>query len=53
MMEYAGACRQKRSSIFADPGQSLPSWDKQALIEWITGSMLLVSNDYELEIDYE
>lgn len=50
MMEYAGACRQKKIKYICDPGQSLPSWDKQALIEWITGSMLLVSNDYELEM---
>ena len=50
MMEYAEACRHKKIRYICDPGQSLTAWDKHALIEWITGSMLLISNDYELEM---
>ena len=50
MIEYAKACKHKKVRYICDPGQSLTAWDKHALIEWITGSMLLISNDYELEM---
>ncbi len=50
MAEYAKACRDMNIKYICDPGQSLTSWDKKALIEWIDGSMLLISNDYELEM---
>jgi adenosine kinase len=50
MMEYARICKQKKIPYICDPGQSLTAWQKQDLIDWITGSMLLISNDYELEM---
>ena len=33
-----------------DPGQSLPMWESQDLIQCIDGSKILISNDYELEL---
>ena len=33
-----------------DPGQSLTLWDGASLKEWIDGSTILISNDYELEM---
>ena len=50
MMEYAKACKHRKIRYVCDPGQSLTAWDKHALTAWIAGSMLLISNDYELEM---
>ena len=50
MKEYAKACRRRNIRYICDPGQSLTGWDKHELVEWIDGSMLLISNDYELEM---
>lgn len=40
----------KGISYIFDPGQSLPMWDKADLIKCIEGSLILISNDYELEL---
>ncbi|MBI5640308.1 MAG: carbohydrate kinase family protein [Nitrospirae bacterium] len=50
MGEFASACRTKGISYVCDPGQSLTAWDSRALAEWIDGSMMLITNDYELEL---
>ena len=50
MTEYAEVYTNKRIRYICDPGQSLTSWDGKALISWIRGSMILISNDYELEM---
>jgi len=50
MMEYARACKAEGINYICDPGQSLTQWDGNALTEWLKGSMLLISNDYELEL---
>jgi len=50
MIEYASLCRQKRIRYICDPGQSLTKWEGEALSTWLKGSMMLISNDYELEI---
>jgi adenosine kinase len=50
MAEYAEACRRKKIPFICDPGQSLTSWAKEALHDWIDGSSYLISNDYELEL---
>ncbi len=50
MAEYAKACKSKRVNYICDPGQSLTAWEKKAFMEWINGSMMLISNDYELEM---
>jgi adenosine kinase len=50
MIEYASLCRQKGIRYICDPGQSLTKWEGEALRNWLKGSMMLISNDYELEI---
>ncbi len=50
MIEYARDFKALGIKCICDPGQSLTSWDGKNLIEWIKGSMILISNDYELEL---
>lgn len=50
MIEYARICREKSIKYVCDPGQSLTKWEGETLMEWLDGSMALISNDYELEI---
>ena len=50
MVGYAKTCREKGIPYICDPGQSLSLWEKDSLREWLDGAMLLISNDYELEI---
>jgi adenosine kinase len=50
MMEYAKIYKEKGIRYICDPGQSLTAWEGKALREWIERSMLLISNDYELEL---
>lgn len=50
MIEYAKVYKAKGIKYICDPGQSLPSWEKKDLAEWIKGSMILISNDYELDL---
>ncbi|MDA8241779.1 MAG: carbohydrate kinase family protein [Nitrospiraceae bacterium] len=50
MIGYAEDCRKGGIPYVCDPGQSLTQWDGKALREWIRGSLLLITNDYELEL---
>ena len=50
MAEYARECKKKSIRYICDPGQSLTAWEKESLKEWIEGSTMLISNDYELEM---
>jgi len=50
MMNYSATCKAKGIDYIFDPGQSLPMWDGQGLIQCIDGSKIMVSNDYELEL---
>ncbi len=50
MTDYANTCRDRGIRYICDPGQSLTGWDGKALAGWIEGSMMLVTNDYELEL---
>jgi adenosine kinase len=50
MADYAKTCKTKGISYICDPGQSLPMWEGESLTQWINGSLLLISNDYELEM---
>jgi adenosine kinase len=50
MMEYAKHYKAKGIDCICDPGQSLTAWDGNDLTEWISGSAILISNDYELEL---
>jgi adenosine kinase len=50
MVEYAKEYKHRGIDYICDPGQSLTAWDRKALAEWIDGSKILISNDYELEL---
>jgi adenosine kinase len=50
MMKYARMCRDRGIDYICDPGQSLTLWESKSIKEWIDGSFLLISNDYELEM---
>ena len=50
MMEYAKIYKQKGINYICDPGQSLTAWNNDNLREWINGSYMLITNDYELEL---
>ena len=50
MIAYARTCKEKDVSYIFDPGQSIPALPRDLLVEAITGSSLLISNDYELEM---
>jgi len=50
MIEYARICRDKGIHYICDPGQSLTKWEGNMLTDWLDGCLLLISNDYELEM---
>jgi adenosine kinase len=50
MVAYSSACKSRGIDCIFDPGQSLPMWPRDDLIRCITGSRILISNDYELEL---
>jgi adenosine kinase len=50
MIEYAQSYKEQKIPYICDPGQSLTQWDGTKLRVWIDGSMMLISNDYELEM---
>ena len=50
MIGYSAACREKGIPYICDPGQSLTLWTGEQLRAWISGSMMLITNDYELEV---
>jgi adenosine kinase len=50
MLGYAALCREKGVRYICDPGQSLTLWTGVQLRDWIRGSMMLITNDYELEV---
>lgn len=50
MVNYAKFYKQNNIRYICDPGQSLTAWEKDALVDWIEGSFMLITNDYELEL---
>ncbi|MDX9715282.1 MAG: carbohydrate kinase family protein [Dissulfurispiraceae bacterium] len=50
MKEYARQYKKLGIRCICDPGQSLTAWDAESLKEWISGSTMLITNDYELEL---
>lgn len=50
MVDYAKFYKRNRVNYICDPGQSLTQWNGKDLAEWISGSAMLISNDYELEL---
>jgi adenosine kinase len=50
MVKYPLECRARRIPCIFDPGQSLPMLNPQELLRAIDGCMILISNDYELDL---
>lgn len=50
MRSYAAAYRERGIPYIFDPGQSIPAQSAEGLVEMLTGSRMLISNDYELEM---
>lgn len=50
MVSYTHVCRDRGIPFIFDPGQSIPALSGDQLSDMITGSQLLISNDYELEM---
>ena len=50
MVNYPRVCKQRGIGYIFDPGQSLPVLSAADVAEAIDGCLLLISNDYELEM---
>jgi len=50
MVNYPRLCKAKGIDYIFDPGQSLPMLDPKDLIQAIEGCLILISNDYELDL---
>ena len=50
MKDYPLTCKARGIDYIFDPGQSLPMWKAEDLMQSIEGSTILVTNDYELEM---
>ncbi|QWR77347.1 carbohydrate kinase family protein [Candidatus Magnetomonas plexicatena] len=53
MLNFSRVYKQKGIKYIFDPGQSLPAWNGESLIEMITGAYIFISNDYELNLTME
>ncbi len=53
MYNFSNTYKQKNIDYIFDPGQSLPAWTKERLIEMIDGSKIFICNDYELQLTLE
>ncbi|MBI4963486.1 MAG: carbohydrate kinase family protein [Desulfomonile tiedjei] len=50
MVTYSRYFKDRSIPYIFDPGQSIPALATDRIIEMLTGSMLFISNDYELEM---
>jgi adenosine kinase len=50
MVNYPRFCKARGIDYIFDPGQSLPMLDAKDLIQTIEGCLILISNDYELDL---
>jgi adenosine kinase len=50
MIKYPQVCKDRGIDYIFDPGQSLPMLDAKDLIRSIEGCLILISNDYELDL---
>jgi len=50
MLIYCQSYREKNIPYIFDPGQSIPMWSGERLVEMFTGASITISNDYELEM---
>ncbi|GAX61114.1 sugar kinases, ribokinase family [Candidatus Scalindua japonica] len=53
MFNFSNIYKQKKVDYIFDPGQSLPAWTKEKLIEMMDGSKIFICNDYELQLTQE
>jgi len=50
MMEYPRIYRERGIPYIFDPGQNIPAFSGDQLLDMLKGSALLICNDYELEL---
>lgn len=50
MYNYSMIYREKGIRYIFDPGQNIPAFSGEKMLEMLTGSFILISNDYELEM---
>ncbi len=50
MLTYSTEFKRLAIPYIFDPGQSIPALKSEDMLDMITGSMMLISNDYELEL---
>ena len=50
MAEYCRIYREKGVRYIFDPGQNIPAFSGEVMLEMLTGAEILISNDYELEM---
>jgi adenosine kinase len=50
MREYPRLCKARGIDYIFDPGQSLPVLSAETLCQSIEGCLILIANDYELEL---
>ncbi len=53
MHKFAKIYKEKGIDYIFDPGQSLPAWNKNKLLEAVEGAKIFISNDYELQLTME
>jgi adenosine kinase len=53
MRKHAKYCTENNIKYIFDPGQSLPLWDKDALMKYIEKSYILILNEYETSLVIE
>lgn len=53
MYDFTNIYKQKKIDYIFDPGQSLPAWTSERLIEMIEESKIFICNDYELQLTQE
>lgn len=50
MVGYSRLYQERKIPYIFDPGQQVPVLSRDNLVEMLTGSLLFISNDYELEL---
>ncbi|SDB47383.1 adenosine kinase [Desulfonatronum thiosulfatophilum] len=50
MYNYSRMYREKGVRYIFDPGQNIPAFSGEKMLEMLTGADILISNDYELEM---
>ncbi|WP_291319412.1 carbohydrate kinase family protein [Desulfonatronospira sp.] len=50
MYNYSCKYREKKVRYIFDPGQNIPAFSGEKMLDMINGSYILVANDYELEM---